>query len=151
MLKLLEERAIALEDVNFKKAEEIEDKLTAVKNENFREIMVPNTFFATFNHEIAFHKAIEANNFYYKDEHLNLERAPEPSNIIWENRDSHIRTNLRFLVVLLIMFLVAGLFFVGAVFGIQTQLMYIYLRSPPGVECKHVLEIHGDEIANLAA
>ena len=49
------------------------------------------------------------------------------------------------------MFIIAGLFFVGAVVGIQTQLMYTYLKMPPGVECSKVLEIHGVDLANIAA
>ena len=114
-------------------------------------IMVPNAFYVTFNNEVALHEAIKKEKFYYKDEEIRVSRAHEPSNIIWENRDSHVGQKMRNLFAILIMFVIAGLFFVGAVVGMQIQLGYTYLRKPPGLECNKVLELHGDDIYNMAA
>ena len=126
--------------------------MTKEKNENFNKIMVPNSFFATFNTDTAYNKALEMKSFKYKDEVIELQRPHEPSNIIWENRDnSDIKKNFRKSIVILIMVVVAILFFGGAVVGIQTQLLYKYLRSPPGVECSEMDKIYGDQLIDMAA
>ena len=114
--------------------------------------MVPNSFFATFNTDVAYNKALEMKSFKYKDEEIKLERPYEPSNIIWENRDnSDIKKNFRKMIVILIMVIVAAFFFAGAVVGIQTQLLYKYLRSPPGVVCSEMDKIYGDQLIDMAA
>ena len=52
MLMYLEERANALKAADFNKATEIELEMTAYKDKNFNEIIIPNLAYCTFmNHE----------------------------------------------------------------------------------------------------
>lgn len=48
MLLLLKKRSEYLGKARFDKAEEVENQLTALKNEKYEELIIPNTFFCTF-------------------------------------------------------------------------------------------------------
>ena len=48
MLKLLQKRYKFLCKAQFDEAGKVEDKLTALKNEDYDELIVPNTYYCTF-------------------------------------------------------------------------------------------------------
>ena len=50
MLELLEKRAEYLRKSKFKKVERIETIMNVVKEENQKEMRLPNTFYCTFEH-----------------------------------------------------------------------------------------------------
>ena len=58
LLRLLELRANYLKAANFDKANELEEKLTQLKNEKFEKFMRPNTFYVTFKYEDTMVKAV---------------------------------------------------------------------------------------------
>ena len=80
-----------------------------------------------------------------------MKRAAEPTNIVWENRRSNISKHLRKAIVLAIMFFIGFLFFAWAVFGIQAQLLFTYMRYPPGVDCEYMLKIYDKNLADMAS
>ena len=58
LLRMLELRANYLKAANFDKANELEGKLTELKNEKFEKFMRPNTFYVTFKYEDTMVKAV---------------------------------------------------------------------------------------------
>ena len=96
MLKFLEQRAVALRSANFEKATKIEHEMTQFKDENFKMLTEPNTAYVTFKYESAYLKCLELYDaegkpdgtntaFSYKSEPLNIKRANQPTNLLWEN------------------------------------------------------------------
>ena len=63
LLRLLEQRANFLKAAKFDEANEVEEKLTQLKNENFEKFMRPNTFYVTFKYEDTLIKALEMKPF----------------------------------------------------------------------------------------
>ena len=59
ILELLTLRATALKASKFDVARNLDKRITEEKNKNFDKIVRPNSFFCTFRHEIAQHKALE--------------------------------------------------------------------------------------------
>ena len=86
MLELLKKRYKYLRDANFEKAAKVEDRLTDLKEKEYENLTIPNTFFCTFMEGEASRKArsmkeIECDEGYK----LNIVRAKNPSNILWLN------------------------------------------------------------------
>ena len=48
MLMLLCKRYKYMRDANFEKAQQVENKLTELKNTHYDQLIVPNTFYCTF-------------------------------------------------------------------------------------------------------
>ena len=118
--------------------------MTDMKNTNFEKYMRPNTFYVTFKYEDTLVKAVEMKSFELCNETLNLKRAKEPTNIIWENRDvSKTQRKINASVVICIMAIVLLGFFLFATWALQTKLLGKYYRKPPGVDCDKVIKNYG--------
>ena len=90
-----------------------------MKNTNFEKYMRPNTFYVTFKYEDTLVKAVEMKSFELCNETLNLKRAKEPTNIIWENRDvSKTQRKINASVVICIMAIVLLGFFLFATWAL---------------------------------
>lgn len=141
LLRMLELRANFLKAAKFDKANEVEEKLTQLKNEKFEKFMRPNTFYVTFKYEDTLVKAIEMKGFEFCGEEVNLKRAKEPTNIIWENRDvSKSQRRIYGIAVITIMAIIVLGFFIFATWALQVKLVAQYYRKPPGVECNKVIQ-----------
>ncbi len=65
----------------------IEKQLTEKKNEEFELINTPIYMFCTFLREEAFLMALKENQYKIDGFELEIKRAKQPTNIIWENRE----------------------------------------------------------------
>jgi len=128
--------------------------MTEEKNKNFEKLIRPNTFYCTFENEIAVQKAVEIQKFQYEDTEMELhfKAAKEPSNIIWQNRGiSKNQRKKRLCLISTVMLLMGVVFFVISTKCIQQMLMIKYFRNPPGVECSKLVEVYGDSLAQMAS
>ena len=89
MLDLLSLRAAALKSTKFDIVDEVNKKLTEEKNNNYEKLIRPNGFFCTFRYETGYHTAIENKNDleFEGTKFRKISRAPEPSDLIWENKE----------------------------------------------------------------
>lgn len=97
LIKLLRKRGSAIAEGNFFKLPEIDEQINELKETDLQSLTKPVTAFITFETQDAFERACEfrATKTWcgdIKTEHefdgapLYFEAAPEPTNIIWENR-----------------------------------------------------------------
>ena len=86
MLLLLQERNEALCKTDFVKANEIEDKLTVMKDEHYDQMIVPNQFYCTFMYGEAQQKILEMKRIRILDQNIKLRDTKSPDDIIWYNR-----------------------------------------------------------------
>ena len=141
MMTQLEKRANFLKKRQFAKANEVELKLTEIKNEKFEMLTIPKLFYCTFHTEYAYTKANEANDMLFLGGHINIQQATEPTDIIWENR--HYRKNnrrIRWVFVSIIMIALSFGAFIAIIFLIKRKLLITFQKSPPGVTCDSVIE-----------
>ena len=142
MLELLQKRYKYLCDAKFEKAAIVENKLTDLKNNQYQNLTIPNTYFCTFmegegSRKAANMKEIECDEGYK----LKIEQAKNPSNILWMNmgvpRWTQVTIGLTVTFIILIIVLITYFVFTVEVSG-QT---YIHYRaSPPGVNCDAFIE-----------
>ena len=92
-MSLLEKRANFLMAGKFEKANEMEVKMTELKNDKYDELTTPKNFFCTFHYEQAYQQALFTNTMMFEGEETKIDQATEPSDIVWENR--HVRANER--------------------------------------------------------
>jgi hypothetical protein len=71
--------------------------------------------------------------------------APEPTNIIWENRDKTVQEQLKrkIIVVLLIIVLLLAAF--TAFYVLKRQAIDNYLKYPPTTDCKSIIDMFGGD------
>ena len=120
--------------------------MTDMKNENFEELMRPNTFYVTFKYEDTLVAAIKMQKFTFCQEDVVLKRCKDPTNIIWENRDvSKHERKCRGAIVITIMAIILIAFFLFATWALQNKLVNKYYRKPPGVDCRTVIRNYGSE------
>ena len=105
VIKLLSQRGDALKSGQVEKAREIEEKLKDIKDDAYEKMGRPKSAFVIFNQEEAAQRALRVQNkeilFYNKS--LKFKQPPEPSDIIWENRNISNTTKLiRTIIVSLI-------------------------------------------------
>ena len=58
-MKLLGKRAKHLQTENFKKANEVEHKMTELKKAHYDRLVIPNTFFITFQEGFGWQQAMK--------------------------------------------------------------------------------------------
>ena len=126
-----------------------------MKNDNFEKYVRPNTAYITFKYEDTFVAAItKMKSIKFCGETMNLKRAKEPTNIIWENRDiSKNARRCRGAIVISIMATILIGFFLFATWALQTKLVAKYYAKPPGVDCENVISNYGtegDDVGNKA-
>lgn len=98
IIKMLIERGNFIKSEQWDKQANIEKKINDVKDSEFKSIVVPCSVFMTFETQEgqerarALKKAIEKDkklshlNFWLGNHQIEIKRASEPSDIIWENR-----------------------------------------------------------------
>ena len=86
MLIELRKRQKALLKAKFDKASEIEDKLTALKDEHYEKLIMPNQFYCTFQWGEAQQKALEVGKIKIGDKNVKIRETKSPEDIIWQNR-----------------------------------------------------------------
>ena len=127
MMAQLEKRANLLKKRQFAKANEVERKLTEIKNEKFEDLTIPRLFYCTFHTEYAYTKANEANDMLFLGNHINIQQATEPTDIIWENRHYRkIHRRVRWVFVFLFMILLSFGAFIAIIFLIKRKLLITF-------------------------
>jgi len=147
MLKLLAKRATLLTSGKFDQVAKVEAELTRIKNEKCKDFIIPVTFFITFETEAATTSALKLGEIELEGHKIPVETAPEPENIIWENREITVRGRwFRWSVVLSLMLLISiGIFaFFIKVIAFKNEVQY--LSKPPGVNCDDVVELYGEDL-----
>lgn len=77
-----------LKQAKYDQAEVIEKELTKLKNEKFKQLIVPNSFYCSFENETAYQRFLsKREKFKFLETDIPAKQALEPSNIIWENRE----------------------------------------------------------------
>ena len=136
MLSMLEARGTALKAMKFEKAEEIQQKMTNYKNENFESITTPKAFYCTFHSEYAYTTALFLNELEVMGESFPATQAAEPTDIIWENRPIRKMENrIRRVIVVCIMVIMSFAVFTIIVFLVKRKLIIKFMKEPPGVNC----------------
>ena len=74
-----------------------------------------------------------------------MQEAPEPTNIIWENRDKTFSMKLKrqIIVLCIIIILLLGAFFTFYI--LKRQTIANYRKYPPTTDCDGVLKMFGDD------
>jgi len=112
MLKRLAKRATLLKSGKFEKVAEVEAEMTRIKNENFLTLITPVTLFVTFETEEATIAALKLGEIELEDRKIPIESAPDPENIIWENREiSSGSSTLRWWIIFLVMSVISIVIF----------------------------------------
>lgn len=126
MIKLLQQRGTNITNASTLKIAEIDQKIKNMKELQIEELSKPVAAFITLETQEAFERAcnltgernwkrqlISAKHTFLNDQFA-LAQAPEPTNIIWENRDLTFNTQLKRkgIVVSIIIILLLGAFFV---------------------------------------
>jgi len=85
----LTERGDALKTGQIIKARKIEDKLKELKERYYNKMSKPTIAYVIFNEEEAALRARKVKNkqIMFYDKTITFSRPPEPSNIIWENKN----------------------------------------------------------------
>jgi hypothetical protein len=109
--------------------------------------MRPNTFYITFKYEDTLVKVCDQKlEFDFCGQKVQLKRAKEPTDIIWENR--HVTKRRRccnaFGVIVIIVVILLS-FFTLATWALQLKLELKYYQKPPGVNCNSVIDNYGQE------
>lgn len=84
----------------------------------------------------------------FMGEPLAMQEAPEPTNIIWENRDKTFTTQLKrkAIVVLVVIALLLGAF-VGF-YILKRQTVDNYLKYPPTTDCDAILKMFAKDFTD---
>ena len=86
MLHFLEKRANFLKGAKFDQATKIELEMTEYKDRHYKELTTPNTAFCTFKYHQAFLAVLDdKEGLKYQGEKLSMQRANQPTNVLWEN------------------------------------------------------------------
>lgn len=127
LIRVLEERGGHVTNGEIEKIKECDEKIMTLKEKNASDFKRPVAAFITFNHQEGYERAIrlKEKRFFFKrnpakramlHQPLYLNPAPEPTNIIWENRHYSflhkiIRAAIAIAVMALLMFLVFVAFY----------------------------------------
>ena len=77
-----------LKQAKFDEAEVIEKELTKLKDEKFEQLIVPNSFYCSFEKDSALHLMLQKKDaFTFLETEIPVKQPSEPTNIIWENRE----------------------------------------------------------------
>lgn len=149
IIKLLKKRGAAITNAKFDKLEEINEQIQKIKEEEIANLVQPVAAFITFETQEGYERACNIKKqtklFFFEEatrefmeEPLAFEEAPEPTNIIWENRhisgkNQFVRKVLVAISVLLFLILALVIFSLLKRTVLQNQLQY-----PPTTDCQMI-------------
>lgn len=157
VIKLLQERGNHITRAEPLKVAEVDAKLNSMKIEHLERITRPVAAFITFETQEGFERAKEltgkknwkdeivSSEYTLLGEPLSMTQAPEPTNIIWENRDKSFQTKLKrkFIVVAIIIILLLGAFL--AFYFLKRTTITNYRKYPPTTDCKSIIKMFGSD------
>ena len=123
--------------------------MTDYKNDNWEKLMQPKYFFATLRTEQAYLICNRSDqDFKFKStDGIKISEAIEATDLVWENRHySHLERKCYRLTVFLIMAALTFGVFVLFVWLIKIKLRVSFIKSPPGIECKNVLNSYESDL-----
>lgn len=111
IISLLKKRYKYLCKAQFDKAEEIENKMTKIKDEKFDELVTPNNFWCTFKEGEGQQGALKLQKIDCDGHTIKIQAAQNPSNLMWSNhgvpkKEQYLRGSLVVFVILVIFCLV---------------------------------------------
>lgn len=151
IIELLCERGEVIKTEDWQEMEKIDARINDIKNNHLEDLMTPCSVFMTFENEEGVNRAINYNETIENDETLahlgvwlnqfkiKVEKASEPSDIIWENRhftegDRLKKKLIVILLMILLLFTSFCLIYLGASFSLKL------LRVYPDVSCTNLPE-----------
>ena len=150
LLKLLALRGKFVTMANLDKIKEIDEKINAMKNQKSEELSRPVAAFITFESQEGYERACELKpktnfkreiietKYKFLGEPLCFWEAPEPTNIIWENRDKTFSQQAqRKGIVITVIFLLLLLAFM-AFFFLKKQTVANSKIYPATVDCPSI-------------
>ena len=157
IINLLQERGDVIKTEDWEEMERIDASINEIKNNHLEDLMTPCPVFMTFENEEGVNRAINYNESIEADENfahlgvwldqfsIQVEKASEPSDIIWENRhftegDRLKKKLIVILLMILLLFTSFCMIYLGASFSLKL------LRVYPDVACTNLPE-YGDEDA----
>ena len=157
VVKILAERGEALKERDWDGVAKAEAKIEELKRTNLKQLTYPTSAFITFKSEEGCFKAIRFNKLcsampsfsqfyrlpqFLQDHRVDFEGAPEPSDIIWENRKLSSRRTGKKTVAYSIILLAVLASFVIIFYGINWQFQ-LYAMFPAVLECQQYEEQYG--------
>ena len=137
MLELLQKRYKYLCDAKFEKAARVEDQLTNLKNNQYPNLTIPNTFFCTFMEGEGQRTAVSLGEIDCDEGYkLNMKEAKNPSNVLWMNMGVPRKTQVirGLIVAFIVLIMVVIVYFIFTV-EVSAQIYISYKGNPPGINC----------------
>ena len=129
----------------FDEASQVETKMTALKNEKYDELIVPNTYYCTFMEGTGQQAAVRLKKFDCDGHEIIMKEAKNPSDILWLNRGVSRSSQVwRGIIVMLVISIVSTIIYFLFQFEIGLQIYILYRRKPPGVICSVLYETYGE-------
>ena len=152
MLKLLRKRYKYLRQAKFDKAEEIETQMTALKDDKYEQLVVPNTMYVTFMEGIAQQESIDKGVFVIAGERLKMKNAKSPSDIMWMNRGVSKRSQIwrGIFVVFFVLTVTVALYLIFTI-EVQYKIYINYRAHPPGVICADLYDTYTEKQVRFLA
>jgi hypothetical protein len=156
LIKLLRARGKCVADGQFRKLPEVDAKINELKDKEIQTITKPVTAFITFDSQDGYERACEFkgkencngsitsfDDHEFDGEPLIFEEAPEPTNIIWENRQISYKQQMIWTAIVsaIIVFLLFLAFM--AFFELKKQTIANYQKYPPTTNCDDLDNIFG--------
>ena len=146
IINLLKERGDIIKNERWKDMGPVDENINKIKKEKIDDLMTPVAVFMTFECEEGVNRAMAFNEIVDKDESLShlrkwlghhtfeIKKAPEPSDIIWENRHFTTFDRLKqkvknFIWIFLLLAISFACVYIGAVYSLNS--LYTY----PDVNC----------------
>eukprot|EP00347_Sterkiella_histriomuscorum_P023421 403334704 len=145
LINLLNKRGLAIKANDWKALKSISEDLDRVKTRNYQDLMIAVGAFVTFENEEGYQRCLTLKNRSSKVQVLGkkaqVREAPEPTNIIWENRQ--YTTGRRVMIGLLVSIIIAFLLLIS--FSIILSLKKIAVNSKAKYQysnCKDISDIY---------
>ena len=138
LITLLQQRGQKLANADFKGASKVEAKINELKEKEFESLTVPSIAFVTFEEQEGYDQACKylckERKVQFLGSRIKVKPAPEPTNIIWENKGitkKMRRVRMVFITLACIVLLAVAAFLIAYMKGIQLQVV----RKYPDVDC----------------
>lgn len=153
MIKLLQARGLLITNAQKDKMVEIDQKIRDLRRNHQEKITRPVAAFITFETQEAYERACNLKGIKnWKNELVRskvkllgepfaMQEAPEPTNIIWENRDKTVTQQLKRQIGV---YIAISLFLAGAFtifYLLKRQTISNYLKYPPTLNCKSIISM----------
>ena len=162
IINLLKERGDIIKNERWKDMGPVDENINKIKKEKIDDLMTPVAVFMTFECEEGVNRAMAFNEIVDKDESLShlrkwlghhtfeIKKAPEPSDIIWENRHFTTFDRLKqkvknFIWIFLLLAISFACVYIGAVYSLNS--LYTY----PDVNCDSLPLINSPQLMEDAA